>query len=107
MRPTNALCVPFGSDIAIALHMLPHRAISLALVAQALGATQGKGRLRRTLVALSTGSFSLSKGRVSIRQKESVQGGGRQRDNIDQQEEVGGGDTDSSGGDSGENRRGA
>ena len=110
--PTNALCVPCGSDIAIALHMPSHRAVSLALVAQALGATQGKGRLRRTMSALSTGSFSLSKGRVSIRQKasslrQSVQGGGRQSDNIDQQEEVGGGDRLSGGGDSGENRRGA
>jgi len=94
------------SDIAIALHTLPHRAVSLALVAQALGATQGKGRLRRTMAALSTGSFSLPKGRVSTRQMESVQGGGRQSDNIDQQEEVGG-IRDSGGGDSGENRRGA
>ena len=60
--------VPCGSDIAIALHTPPHRAISLALVAQALGATQGKSRLRRTMSSLSTGSFSLPKGRVSSRQ---------------------------------------
>ena len=57
-----------GSDIAIALHTPPHRAVSLALVAQALGATQGNGRLRRTMTSLSTGSFSLSMGRVSSRQ---------------------------------------
>ena len=67
MRPTNALCVPCGSDIAIALHTLPHRAVSLALVAQALGAAQGKGRLSRTMKALSTGSFSLPKGRIGSR----------------------------------------
>ena len=40
-------CVPCDSDIAIALHTPPHRAVSLALVVQALGATQGKGRLSR------------------------------------------------------------
>ena len=68
MRSTNALCVPCGSDIAIALHTPPHRAVSLALVAQALGATQGKGRLSRIIKALSTGSFSLPKGRISSRQ---------------------------------------
>ena len=67
MRPTNSLCVPCGSDIAIALHTPPHRAVSLALVAQALGATQGKGRFSRTVKALSTGSFSLPKGRISSR----------------------------------------
>ena len=67
MRPTYALCVPCGSDIAIALHTPPHRAVSLALVAQALGATQGKGRLSRITKALSTGSFSLPKGRISSR----------------------------------------
>ena len=67
MRSTNALCVPCGSDIAIALHTPPHRAVSLALVAQALGATQGKGRLSRITKALSTGSFSLPKGRISSR----------------------------------------
>ena len=73
MRPTDALCVcvPCGSDIAIALHTPPHRAISLALVAQALGATQGKGRLSRIIKALSTGSFSLPKGWISSRQKAS------------------------------------
>ena len=58
------LCVPCGSDIAIALHTPPHRAVSLALVAQAMGATQEKGRLRRISKALSTGSFSLPKGRT-------------------------------------------
>ena len=61
------MCVPCGSDIAIALHTPPHRAVSLALVAQALGATQGKGRLSRITKALSTGSFSLPKGRISSR----------------------------------------
>ena len=69
MRPTNALYVPFGSDIAIALHTLPPRAISLALVAQALGAIKEKGRLGRIMTALSTGSFSLPKGRISSRQR--------------------------------------
>ena len=49
---TNALCVPCGSDIAIALHTPPHRAVSLALVAQALGATQGKGLLSRIMKTL-------------------------------------------------------
>jgi len=57
------------SDIAIALHTLPHRAISLALVAQALGAIKEKGRLGRIMTALSTGSFSLPKGRISSRQR--------------------------------------
>ena len=71
MRPTNALCVPCGSDIAIALHTPPHRAVSLALVAQALGATQEKGRLSRIMKAQSTGSFNLPKGRISFRQGES------------------------------------
>ena len=65
------LCVPCGSDIAIALHTPPHRAVSLALVAQAMGATQEKGRLRRISKALSTGSFSLPKGRISSRQRAS------------------------------------
>ena len=69
MRPTSTLCVPCGSDIAIALHTPPHRAISLALVAQALGATREKGRLSRITKALSTGSFSLPKGRISSRQR--------------------------------------
>ena len=45
-------CVPCGSDIAIALHTPPHRAVSLALVAQALGATQGKGLLSRIMKTL-------------------------------------------------------
>ena len=71
MRSTNSPCVPCGSDIAIALHTLPHRAVSLTLVAQALGATQGKGRLSRAMTALSTGSFSLTKGRISSRQRAS------------------------------------
>ena len=61
------MCPICGSDIAIALHTPPHRAVSLALVAQALGATQGKGRLSHTMKALSTGSFSLPKGRTSSR----------------------------------------
>ena len=56
MRPTNSPCVPCGSDIAIALHTPPHRAISLALLAQALGATQGKGILRRNIAALAEAS---------------------------------------------------
>ena len=44
--------MPCGSDIAIALHTPPHRAVSLALVAQALGATQGKGLLSRIMKTL-------------------------------------------------------
>ena len=60
-------CVPCGSDIAVALHTPPHRAVSLALVAQALGAIQGKGRLSRSMKNLSTGSFVLPKGRISSR----------------------------------------
>ena len=59
--------VPCGSDIAIALHTPPHRAVSLALVAQTLGATQGKGRLSRSMKNLSTGFFVLPKGRISSR----------------------------------------
>ena len=59
--------MPCGSDIVIALHTPPPRAVSLALVAQALGAAQGKGRLSRTMKTLSTGSFSLPKGRISSR----------------------------------------
>ena len=62
-----ALCALCGSDIAIALHTPPHRAVSLALVAQALGATQGKGQLSRSMKNLSTGSFVLPKGRTSSR----------------------------------------
>ena len=58
------VCALWHSDIAIALHTPPHRAVSLALVAQALGATQGISRLRRTMTSLSTGSFSLPKGRT-------------------------------------------
>ena len=58
MRPTYALCVPCGSDIAIALHTPPHRAVSLALVAQALGATQEKGRVGRSIAALAATSKS-------------------------------------------------
>ena len=71
MRSTNALCLPCGSDIAIALHTPPHRAVSLALVAQALGAIQEKGRLSRITKAVSTGSFSLPEGRISSRQRAS------------------------------------
>ena len=56
MRPTDAMCVPCGSEIAIALHTPPHRAISLALLAQALGATQGKGGLRRSISTLAEAS---------------------------------------------------
>tara|TARA_B100000768_G_scaffold67816_1_gene65206 strand:+ start:91 stop:387 length:297 start_codon:yes stop_codon:yes gene_type:complete len=80
---SGALCVPCGSDIAIALHTLPHRAVSLALVAQALGATQGKGQLRKSIESLSEASFSefslprvrpmasfsLPKGRIGSRKK--------------------------------------
>ena len=62
MCATNA--VPCGSDIAIALHTPPHRTVSLGLLAQSLGASQGKGRLRRSVTALSKGSFSLPKIRV-------------------------------------------
>jgi hypothetical protein len=58
-----------GSDIAIALHTPPYRAVSLALVGKALGATQGKDHLSRAMNALSTGLFSLPKGRISSRQK--------------------------------------
>ena len=59
--------MPCGSDIAIALHTPPYRAVSLALVGKALGATQGKlkDRLSRIMNALSTGSFNLPKGRIS------------------------------------------
>ena len=60
-----------GSDIAIALNTPPHRAVSLALVAQALGAIHRKGRLSaelsRSMKNLSTGSFVLPKGRISRR----------------------------------------
>ena len=48
------------------LHTPPHRAVSLALVAQALGATQGKGQLARSIESLTRTSFSefsLSRGR--------------------------------------------
>ena len=58
MRPTNVLYVPCGSDIAIALHMPPHRAVSFALVAQALGATHEKGRVGRSIAALAATSKS-------------------------------------------------
>ena len=60
-------CALWHSDIAVALHTPPHRVVSLALVAQALGATQGKGRLIRSMKNLSTGSFVLPKGRISSR----------------------------------------
>eukprot|EP00964_Phaeocystis_antarctica_P120966 scaffold84692_cov66-Phaeocystis_antarctica.AAC.5 len=49
------------SDIAIAFHAPPHRTVSLGLLAQSLGASQGKGRLRRSVTALSKGPFSLPK----------------------------------------------
>ena len=66
---TKRLCP--GSDIAIALHTPPHRAVSLALLAQALGATKGKGRLSRISAALSTASLIiLPKGRASNRKRE-------------------------------------
>ena len=62
----SALCFAlWHSDIAVALHTPPHRAVSLVLVAQALGATQGKGRLSRSMKNFSTGSFVLRKGRIS------------------------------------------
>jgi len=58
-------CALWRSDIAVALHTPPHRAVSLALVAQALGATQGKGRLsaelRLSMKNLSSGPFVLPK----------------------------------------------
>jgi hypothetical protein len=58
--------VPCGSDIAIALHTPPHRAISLALVAQALGATQDKKRgLRRMVSDLAEASTKFTSGRVT------------------------------------------
>ena len=38
-------CALWHSDIAVALHTPPHRAVSLALVAQALGATKDAARL--------------------------------------------------------------
>ena len=58
-------CVPCGSDIAIALHTPPHRAVSLLLVAQALGATRRKGRL--ICGALTASSIGLAKGSRSSR----------------------------------------
>ena len=61
---------PCGSDIAIALHTPPHRAVSLALLAQALGATKVKGQLSRISSALSTASLSLPKGRASSCKRE-------------------------------------
>ena len=77
VRRADALCVPCGSGIAIALYTPPHRAVSLALVAQALGASQGKGRLSRSFTALSKSAFNLSessfrlpKGRASSRKRE-------------------------------------
>jgi len=63
----SALCALWHSDIAVALHTPPHRAVSLALVAQALGAIQGKGRLSRSMKKMPTGSFVLPKGRISSR----------------------------------------
>ena len=57
--------MPCGSDIAIALHTPPHRAISLALVAQALGATQDKRGYRRTISDLAEASTNFTKGRAT------------------------------------------
>ena len=54
-----------GSDIAIALHTPPHRAISLALVAQALGATEDKRGTLRSISSLAEASSSFTKGRVA------------------------------------------
>ena len=62
-------CALWHSDIAVALHTPPHRAVSLALVAQALGATQGKVRLSRSMKILSIGSLVLRKGRISSRKR--------------------------------------
>ena len=45
-------------DIAIALHTPPHRAVSLALVAQALGATKDAARLAARRGSASRASFS-------------------------------------------------
>merc|ERR1739841_374820 len=47
-------------DIAIALHTLPHRTVSLALVAQALGATKDAARLAARRGSGSRFSFSSS-----------------------------------------------
>ena len=51
---------PKVGDIAIALHTPPHRAVSLALVAQALGATKDAARLRARRGSGSRFSFSSS-----------------------------------------------
>ena len=59
--PCALLC---GSEIAIALHTPPHRAISLALVAQALGATEERGS-RRSISALAEASSNFTRGRVA------------------------------------------
>merc|ERR1739841_503905 len=45
-------------EIAIALHTPPHRAVSLALVAQALGATKDAARLRARRGNVKSCSFS-------------------------------------------------
>jgi hypothetical protein len=45
-------------DIAIALHTPPHRAVSLALVAQALGATKDAARLAARQGSINRFSFS-------------------------------------------------
>jgi len=52
-------------DIAIALHTPPHRAISLALVAQALGASKGAAR-RRSINRPSRVSTSSASGKGSV-----------------------------------------
>ena len=59
------MCALWHSDIAIALHTPPHRAISLALVAQALGATQEKRGLRRTISDLAEASTNFTKVRAT------------------------------------------
>ena len=59
--PCALLC---GSEIAIALHTPPHRAISLALVAQALGATEERGG-HRSISALAEASSNFTRGRVA------------------------------------------
>ena len=61
LTPCALLC---GSEIAIALHTPPHRAISLALVAQALGATEERGS-RRSISALAEASSNFTRGRVA------------------------------------------
>ena len=55
---TLPLCpFPTGSDIAIALHTPPHRAVSLALMAEALGATKSRATSMTKLRATSLGNL--------------------------------------------------